>query len=79
MAIAEHIESRLLCGDKTADRNVKNTSDDDDVIEPDIDVGSYDDIVDEAESIKCEVESIKCEPNSILCKSFLIEHILQKK
>ena len=50
MAIAENIGSRLLCRDDTEeDKDVKNTSDDDDVIEPDIDVGSYDDIVDERE------------------------------
>ena len=51
MAIAENIGSRLSCGDNTEDRDVKNTSDEDDVIEPDIDVGSYDDIVDESEII----------------------------
>merc|ERR1711936_16089 len=51
LAIAENIGTRLLCGDNTAtNRDVKNTSDDDDVIEPDIDVGSYDDIVDESEN-----------------------------
>ena len=45
-----------MCGDNIADRDVKNTSDDDDVIEPDIDVGSYDDIAEENESIKSRDE-----------------------
>ena len=50
MAIAENIGSSLMCKDNTAYRDVKKTSSDDDVIEPDIDVGNYDDIVDEIKS-----------------------------
>merc|ERR1711878_43549 len=51
MEIADNIGSRLTCGAKAAPRDCKPVSDDDeDVIEPDIDVGTYDDIVDDSEN-----------------------------
>ena len=59
MAIAENIGSGLLCGNNNEDKDVKNTSDDDDVIEPDIDVGSYDDIVDESENSEKKDKTIQ--------------------
>ena len=51
MEIADNIGARLTCGTKAAPSDSKPLSDDDeDVIEPDIDVGTYDDIVDESEN-----------------------------
>jgi len=56
MAIAKNVGSRLLCGHNTEDKYVKNLSGDDDVIEPYIDVGNYDDIVDECEDVKVDIK-----------------------
>ena len=70
MEIADNIGgSRLTCGAKTD--NVKNASDDEDIIEPDIDVGTYDDIVDESE----KQEPLDVKP----FRSFMIDNILGKK
>ena len=49
MQIANNIGSRLSCGDKPVHSDNRNIGDDEDVIEPDIDVGSYDDIVDNSD------------------------------
>ena len=70
MEIADNIGgSRLTCGAKTD--NVKNASDEEDIIEPDIDVGTYDDIVDESE----KQEPLDVKP----FRSFMIDNILGKK
>lgn len=61
MEIADSIKSRLSCGDKSEHLH----SDHQDVIEPDIDVGSYDDIVDENEKLS----HIKLEPEEQNCDS----------
>merc|ERR1712129_639961 len=52
MQIAENIGSRLSCGDKPVRSDIRNEDEDEEVIEPDIDVGNYDDIADECESDK---------------------------
>ena len=70
MEIADNIGgSRLTCGAKTD--NVKNASDEEDIIEPDIDVGTYDDIVDESE----KQEPLDVKP----FRSFMIDNILGMK
>ena len=52
MQIAENIGSRLSCGAKPVHSDIRTVGDDEDVIEPDIDAISYDDIVDETENPK---------------------------
>ena len=97
MEIADSLGGNLTCGAKTKETDgVKNVSDDEleDIIEPDIDVGtySYDDIaVDEPEnnnSIKTEIikqklEKLKHESevkSSIpLFSGFLIDQLIGKK
>ena len=68
MQIAENIGSRLSCGAKPVHSDLRTVGDDEDVIEPDIDVGSYDDIVEDSE---------KTEMKSTVFKGFLIEQLLQ--
>ena len=90
MEIADNIGgSRLTCGTKTD--NVKNASDEEDIIEPDIDVGTYDDIVDESENnnnvkdekIKEEMETLNLKstvtPHIPLFSGFLIDQLIGKK
>ena len=94
MEIADSLGGKLTCGAKTKETDgVKNVSDDEleDVIEPDIDVGTYDDIVDESEnnnSIKTEtfkqkLEKLKLEAevkSSVpLFSGFLIDQLIGKK
>ena len=59
MQIAENIGSRLSCGAKPVHSDLRTVGDDEDVIEPDIDVGSYDDIVEDRENIKNEVKATR--------------------
>ena len=72
MEIADNIGTRLTCGAKTAPSDTKPLSDDDeDVIEPDIDVGTYDDIVDDSE--------LKVESDIKPFRGFMIDQLLAKK
>ena len=83
MEIADNIGTRLTCGSKTPTSNesdIKTASDDDeDIIEPDIDVGTYDDIVDESETkdIKLKIEDVKTKIP--LFSGFLIDQLIGKK
>ena len=73
MEIADSMGPRLTCGaGKSATGDIKMTvSDDEDIIEPDIDVGTYDDIVDESEE--------KLEPADVKpFKGFMIDQLLGK-
>ena len=73
MEIADSLGGKLTCGAKTKETDgVKNVSDDEleDVIEPDIDVGTYDDIVDESE----KAESLDVKP----FRGFMIDQLLGK-
>ena len=73
MEIADSLGGNLTCGAKTKETDgVKNVSDDEleDVIEPDIDVGTYDDIVDESE----KAESLDVKP----FRGFMIDQLLGK-
>ena len=81
MEIADNIGSRLTCGAKAAPSESKPVSDDDeDVIEPDIDVGTYDDIVDESENNNNNVKiEEKVKTNIPLFTGFLIEQLLGRK
>ena len=94
MEIADSLGGKLTCGAKTKETDgVKNVSDDEleDVIEPDIDVGTYDDIVDESEnnnSIKTEIFKQKLEKLKLeaevksrvpLFSGFLIDQLIGKK
>ena len=57
-----------------------NISDENDnVIEPDIDVGSYDDIVDEREKNNNEYNTEKVVTKIPVFTGFLIEELLRKK
>ena len=80
MAIAENIGGRLLCGDKLGQSDEKNISDENDnVIEPDIDVGSYDDIVEEGEEkIINEYNHEHGVSKAPMFSGFLIEELLRK-
>ena len=72
MEIADNIGARLTCGTKAAPSDCKPVSDDDeDVIEPDIDVGTYDDIVDESE--------LKAESDIKPFRGFMIDQLLGNK
>ena len=72
MEIADNIGARLTCGTKAAPSDCKPVSDDDeDVIEPDIDVGTYDDIVDESE--------LKVESDIKPFRGFMIDQLLGNK
>ena len=72
MEIADNIGARLTCGTKAALSDCKPVSDDDeDVIEPDIDVGTYDDIVDESE--------LKVESDIKPFRGFMIDQLLARK
>ena len=72
MEIADNIGARLTCGTKAAPSDSKPLSDDDeDVIEPDIDVGTYDDIVDESE--------LKAESDIKPFRGFMIDQLLATK
>ena len=80
MEIADNIGDRLTCGAKAAPRDCKPVSDDDeDVIEPDIDVGTYDDIVDESENNNNVKIEEKVKTNIPLFTGFLIEQLLGRK
>merc|ERR1711936_1052059 len=80
MAIADNIGARLLCGDKHGQRGEMNIGDEnDDVIEPDIDVGSYDDIVDEKEKNNNEYNAGKAVTKIPMFTGFLIDELLRKK
>ena len=80
MEIADNIGGRLTCGAKAAPRDCKPVSDDDeDVIEPDIDVGTYDDIVDESENNNNVKIEEKVKTNIPLFTGFLIEQLLGRK
>ena len=73
MEIADSMGPRLTCGaGKSSTGDIKMTvSDDEDIIEPDIDVGTYDDIVDESEE--------KLEPADVKpFKGFMIDQLLGK-
>ena len=73
MAIADNLGCRLSCSIKsknTLENDVKTASDDEDIIEPDIDVGTYDDIVDESE----EKEHTDIKPFN----GFMIDQLLRK-
>ena len=72
LEIAENIGSRLSCGSKHVLSDLRTVSDDDDVVEPDIDVGSYDDIVDESENNSNKTKLP-------IFKGFLIEQLLGKE
>ena len=72
MEIADNIGARLTCGAKTAVSDTKPASDDDeDIVEPDIDVGTYDDIVDESE--------LKAESDIKPFRGFMIDQLLGNK
>ena len=72
MEIADNIGARLTRGTKAAPSDCKPVSDDDeDVIEPDIDVGTYDDIVDESE--------LKVESDIKPFRGFMIDQLLATK
>ena len=72
MEIADNIGARLTCGAKAAPSDRKPVSDDDeDIIEPDIDVGTYDDIVDESE--------LKVESDIKPFRGFMIDQLLARK
>ena len=75
MEIARNVSSRLSCGSKKSISDFKTVRDDD-VIEPDIDIGSYEDIVEVSEnnSIKTLIE--KRETKIPIFKGFLIEQLL---
>ena len=80
MEIADNIGARLTCGTKAAPSDSKPLSDDDeDVIEPDIDVGTYDDIVDESENNNNVKIEEKVKTNIPLFTGFLIEQLLGRK
>ena len=72
MEIADNIGAKLTCGAKSPPSDRKPVSDDDeDVIEPDIDVGTYDDIVDESE--------LKVESDIKPFRGFMIDQLLATK
>ena len=72
MEIADNIGAKLTCGAKSPPSDRKPVSDDDeDVIEPDIDVGTYDDIVDESE--------LKVESDIKPFRGFMIDQLLARK
>jgi len=73
MEIADNIGARLTCGAKTSPCDTKPviSDDDEDVIEPDIDVGTYDDIVDESE--------LKAESDIKPFRGFMIDQLLGNK
>ena len=74
MEIARNVSSRLSCGSKKAISDFKTVRDDD-VIEPDIDVGSEDIVeVSENNSIKTLIE--KRETKIPIFRGFLIEQLL---
>ena len=80
MEIADNIGARLTCGAKAAPSDRKPVSDDDeDVIEPDIDVGTYDDIVDDSENNNNVKIEEKVKTNIPLFTGFLIEQLLGRK
>ena len=80
MAIAENIGTRLLCGDKLGQSGERNVSDEnDDIIEPDIDVGNYDDIVDEREKYNNNHKNIEGVTRIPMFTGFFIEELLRKK
>ena len=80
MEIADNIGARLTCGTKAAPSDSKPLSDDDeDVIEPDIDVGTYDDIVDDSENNNNVKIEEKVKTNIPLFTGFLIEQLLGRK
>ena len=93
MEVADSLGGKLTCGAKTKEaEGVKTVSDDEDVIEPDIDVGTYDDIVEESENnnsiktteiFKQKLEKLKLESqvkSSIpLFSGFLIDQLIGKK
>ena len=78
MQIAQNIGSRLSCGDKPvySDRNI---GDDEDVIEPDIDVGSYDDIKEEEDNDNIQLKPEKDETNLPNFRGFLIEQLIGRQ
>ena len=80
MEIADNIGARLTCGAKTAVSDTKPASDDDeDIVEPDIDVGTYDDIVDDSENNNGVKTEEKVKTNIPLFTGFLIEQLLGRK
>merc|ERR1712130_554447 len=77
MAIAENIGAKLLCGGYGDD---KKNADCEGVIEPDIDVGSYDDIVEDIEDNNDKppsVDSVRTRLPTV--QGFLIEQLLGKQ
>lgn len=71
MEVADSLGGKLTCGAKTKEaEGVKTVSDDEDVIEPDIDVGTYDDIVEESE----KEQSLDIKP----FRGFMIDQLLGK-
>ena len=80
MEIADNIGAKLTCGAKSPPSDRKPVSDDDeDVIEPDIDVGTYDDIVDDSENNNNVKIEEKVKTSIPLFTGFLIEQLLGRK
>jgi len=79
MEIAKNISSRLSCGSKQIRSDLKTVSYDDDVVEPDIDVGSYDDIVEDSENQNKKIYLDKFETKIPAFSGFLIEQLLGKQ
>ena len=73
MQIAENIGSRLSCGAKPVHSDIRTVGDDEDVIEPDIDVGSYDDIVEDSEN---DVLQTLPRQRASIFTGFLIEQLI---
>jgi hypothetical protein len=77
MQIAENIGSRLSCGAKPVHSDLRTVGDDEDVIEPDIDVGSYDDIVEDNDNNN--VSHDKVETKIPVFRGFLIEQLIGRQ
>ena len=74
MEIAQNIGSRLSCGENKPLSDIKIVSDD--VVEPDIDVGSYDDIVEDSENNNLKTQHEETETKIPIFRGFLIEQLL---
>ena len=77
MQIAENIGSILSCGAKPVHSDLRTVGDDEDVVEPDIDVGSYDDIVEDKEYNKINLG--KVETKIPVFRGFLIEQLIGRQ
>ena len=78
MEIADNLGA-LTCARKSdVESDVKTASDEEDIIEPDIDVGTYDDIVDDSENNNYpNINKIKT--NIPLFTGFLIDQLIGKQ